>query len=254
MIQKDVVERIVGVENLKETVLEGRNGIIIPLSTMRRVIARKLVESLQTAAQISLGIDVDMRKANAFREKLKADNIKVTINDLIVKAVAIALSKNPILNSTFTVDGVFIPDEINIGVAVGLDNGLLVPVIRNADTLSLIEINRISAELTEKARAGRLKIGEMTGGTFTISNSGVYGIDRCESILNPPEAGILAVAAMKKRPVVIDEKIEIAPILPLNLTYDHRVLDTKPAAAFIQDVKQILENPQDYLLSRIHAG
>lgn len=249
MIEREIMEGTVGGKDFKYAVIEERKGILVPLSSMRRIIGKRMAQSLQTAPQISVGIDAEMAKALELKDRLKSQNIKITVNDILVKSTALALLKNPLLNSTFTEQGVFILEEINIGVAVGVNNGLMVPVIRNADTLGLAELNKLTAELSEKARTGKLKIDEMSGGTFTISNSGVYGIDRCESIINPPEAGILAAAAIKKRPVVIEEKIKVAPLLPLTLTYDHRVLDGGAAAMFLQDVKKILENPEEFLLS-----
>lgn len=215
----------------------------IPLTGMRRTIARRMRESLDTAAQAVHRIEVDMSESVRLRERLKQVDIRVSYNDIILKATAAALREYPRMNSTFTGEEIIEWDQVNIGVAVALVDGLVVPVLRDADQLGLQEIHEQAAALGERARTGRLSGEELSGGTFSVSNLGMYDIDSFTAIIDTPQTGILAVGAIKERMVVENGEGVIRPICRLSLTYDHRVVDGAPAAVFLQTVKQILENP-----------
>jgi pyruvate dehydrogenase E2 component (dihydrolipoamide acetyltransferase) len=227
-----------------------KNGLIIPIQGIRKVIAARMKESLITAAQANHRMDVDMSRLLSVRSELNALNeklgIKISITDMLIKIVTQALLEQPIINSTIVSEGILLLDEINIGIAVATDSGLLVPVIHNTKGKTLIEIGAITKEFIEKTRTGKLKPDEMKGGTFTITNLGMYDVDSFTAIINPPESAILAVGRVNKRVVVVDDNIVIKPITTLSLTYDHRVIDGAPAAIFLQRIKQLIENP--YLL------
>jgi pyruvate dehydrogenase E2 component (dihydrolipoamide acetyltransferase) len=216
------------------------------LSGMRKTIAARMRESLDTAAQAVHRVDVDMYEAVRLRKQLKAADSAVSFNDIIVMAVAKSLRRHPNMNSAFTDDGIITYGSVHVGVAVALDEGLLVPVLRNADRMSLHDIHQETRRLGEAARSGTLLPDEMTGGTFSVSNLGMFGIDSFTAIINSPESGILAIGAIVEKPVVIDGEITVRPICQLSLTYDHRLVDGAPAALFLQEIKKMLSNP--YLL------
>lgn len=215
----------------------------VPISGMRRVIAQRMMDSLNTLAQANHRLTVDMSAAVALREQLKAAGVKVSYNDIVIRCVAKALTEFPMVNATMDDKFITLYDHVNIGVAVATDTGLLVPVIRNADKLSLPQIAVMSKDLAARTKENKLSPDELTGGTFTISNLGMFDIESFTAIINKPEAGILAVGKMEKQPVVINDQIVIRPRMQLSLTYDHRILDGAPAALFLRRVKQLLENP-----------
>jgi pyruvate dehydrogenase E2 component (dihydrolipoamide acetyltransferase) len=223
-----------------------RKGRIIPFAGMRKVIADRMTQSLQGMAQANHRMKVDMTEIIRFREKLKAAEIKVSFTDIFVKVVAKALLDFPMANASLTDEGILVKDYVNMGLAVAVENGLIVPVIKDADLMTLGEIATVAAELIAKAKSGQLQPDDYTGGTFTITNLGMFGIDEFTAIINPPESAILAVGKIEKTPVVVDDAVVIRPVMTLSLTYDHRVIDGAPAAQFLQRVKQILQNP--YLL------
>lgn len=223
-----------------------RGERIIPFAGMRKVISDRMMQSLHGMAQANHRIKLDMTEVIRLREKLKEDGIKVSFTDLLIKIVARALLDFPIVNSSFTEKGILLKEYVNIGIAVAIENGLIVPVIGNADILTLKEVSRLSAELIEKAKSGKLKPDEYSRGTFTITNLGMFGIDEFTAIINPPESAILAVGKIDRVPVAEGESIVIKPVMVLSLTYDHRVIDGAPAAQFLQRIKQIMLNP--YLL------
>lgn len=218
----------------------------IKLSGMRKTIAARMRESLDTAAQAVHRIDVDMSEAVRMRTKLKAAEVKVSFNDIIMKATGVALTRHPRMNAAFTADGLVEYGAVNMGMAVAVDEGLLVPVIRNIDLLTLPEINSEARRLAEGARSGALSPDEYTGGTFSVSNLGMYELASFTAVINTPESGILAVGGIADKPVAVEGELVIRPISTLSLTYDHRIIDGAPAAEFIRDIKRILENP--YLL------
>ena len=189
---------------------------------------------------------VDMSEVVRFRDMLKAASIKVSFTDIIVRCVANALTEFPIVNASLTDKGILYKDYVNMGLAVAVPNGLIVPVIKDADLLSLTEISAAAAALYEKAKAGTLTQDDYSGGTFTISNLGMFDIDEFTAIVNPPESAILAIGKIDRVPVVVGDEVVIRPVMMLSLSYDHRTIDGAPAAQFLQRVKQILQNP--YLL------
>jgi pyruvate dehydrogenase E2 component (dihydrolipoamide acetyltransferase) len=224
----------------------------IPLTNIRKVIAERMTASVREAPQFTVSVDVDMRRALGIVEDLKAaataDKPKVTLTALIVKACAWALRQHPEANASFQGDSIIEWDEVNVGVATAIDSGLIVPVVKAADTLGLRATAAQLADLSGRAREGKLKLDDLQGGTFTVSNLGMFGIDRFEAILNPPQAAILAVGRVAKRAEVTDDdKVEIRPMAALTLTSDHRVLDGASAAKFLAALKKVLEHPGLFL-------
>jgi pyruvate dehydrogenase E2 component (dihydrolipoyllysine-residue acetyltransferase) len=215
----------------------------LPLSGMRRIVAKRMTESKQTAPHFYLGVDVDMSAVEKRRGELKRNGGAVvpSINDFILAAVAKALRDFPALNASFTDEGVKIFADINIGMAVALDEGLVVPVIRNADTLSLEQIAEQSRALAEKAQKKKLFPLDYEGGTFTVSNLGMLGVESFTAIINPPECAILAVGRVAPRVVAVDGGIAARPMMTMNLSADHRVVDGAYGARFLQQVNRSLE-------------
>jgi pyruvate dehydrogenase E2 component (dihydrolipoyllysine-residue acetyltransferase) len=209
---------------------------IIPLCGFKKTSAERVSTSFKTAPHSTLGMSVDVSRAKALHERLK-----VSYTSIIVKAVAKALIEHSLINSTLAGDEIKVFEEVNIGVATTTEHGLIVPVIRNADRKTLQEIDVMIKELAEKARMGKLTKDELSGGTFTITNLGMYGVEFFTPIINPPEAAILGVGAIHEKPVVIDGKVEVKPVLMLSLSYDHRVVDGAPAADFLHKVKEKIE-------------
>lgn len=220
----------------------------IPLTSIRRTIADRMLASVREAPQFTVSVDADMTRALAIVEDLKAgataDKPRVTLTVLLIRACAWALAQHPEANSAF-VDGQIAEwDEVNVGVATAIDSGLIVSVVRGADRLGMRAIAGQLADLTVRAREGRLKLEDLQGGTFTLSNLGMFGIDRFTAILNPPQAAILAVGRIAKRAVVTDDdRVEVRPLSTLTLTADHRVLDGASAARFLATIQRALEHP-----------
>ena len=233
-----------------------RTAPTVPAATsvsarLRTIIARRMTESLQGTAQLTLTTEADMAEAARLREEVgpeleRRDGVRPTYTDLVVRAAALALRDHPRLNARWAGEGVVLLPDIHIGVAVALDEGLVVPVIRHADRATLAQLSGALRDLSERARAFKLKPDELEGGTFTVTNLGMYDIDAFTPILNPPEAAILGVGRVYRRPVAVDERVEVRPVMALSLTFDHRVVDGAPAAQFLQRVKHVLEHP--YLL------
>ncbi len=223
---------------------------VIAMDGIRGIIAERMTLSLQTNASVTLHTEVDATALVELRgmlnEKLQAREVNLTYTDLLVKVVANALSEHPRLNATLTDEGIHLLPEINIGVAVALEDGLVVPVVRNADKERLSEISTQVKDFAERARDNQLTPGELQGGTFTITNLGNFGIDAFTPIINPPESAILGVGRILKKPVVHNDEIVIRSMLTLSLTFDHRVVDGAPAAQFLQTVSNYIQDP--YLL------
>ena len=214
-------------------------GQVRPFGEIRRVIAERLTGSLQTMAQVTVTREVDVNGLVARRNALKAGfeaatGIRLSYTDLLIEIVARALPESPLLNATLTDEGIAVPDAVHMGFAIALDDGLIVPVIRNANTRSLAEIARDRVALAAKAEAGTLTLEEIEGGTFTISNLGSFGADAFTPIVNPPQCAILGVGRIVEKPVVIDGTVQVRPTLWLSLTFDHRIVDGAPAARFLQ--------------------
>lgn len=221
------------------------------LNMMRKTIARRMTLSKTTAPHFYLTTEIDMARAISVRQSLNelaVDDARISFNDMIVKAVANALRQFPRLNVSYADDKLRQHQRVHISMAVAIDEGLITPVIRDCDRKSLGEIARESKELTERARARRLRPEEYTGGTFSISNLGMYDVEDFGAIINPPEAAILAVGAIKERAVVVDGQLGVGQRVKLTLSCDHRAVDGATAAQFLQIVKRLLEHPLTLML------
>ena len=220
-----------------------------PVSQMRKVIARRLSESLFTAPHFYLTMEITMDRAMAARGQLnELSPVKLSFNDLVIKACAVALKQHPVINSSWLGDKIRQNKQINIGVAVAVDEGLLVPVVRNADGKGLAAIATEVKELAGKAKSKKLQPAEWEGSTFTISNLGMFGIEEFTAIINPPDACILAVGGIKQTAVVKDGALAIGNVMKVTLSCDHRVVDGASGAAFLQTVKSLLEDPMRMLI------
>jgi len=230
-----------------------REPEVVPLSMMRKTIARRLTESKQTVPHFYLTIDVDAGPLVALRKQLNTDlgqldpPKKVSFNDFVVKAVAIAITRSPTVNATFTPDALVYHRRIDISVAVAVDEGLVTPVVRSADQKSLVQINEEVADLAGRARDKKLKLEEMSNGTFSISNLGMFGIDEFSAVINPPEGAILAVGGIRKEPVVLDGAVVPGQRMKMTLSCDHRVVDGAVGAAFLAELRKVLERPTQIL-------
>lgn len=215
-----------------------------PISQMRKTIAKRLAESKFTSPHFYLTIDINMDATVAARKAINEDeNIKISFNDFVVKASAAALKKHPNINASWLTDKIRVHDNINIGVAVAVPDGLVVPVLFAADKMSLSTINKEVKQLADKAKNKKLSIPEMQGNTFTISNLGMFGIEEFTAIINPPDACILAVGAIIPKPIVVAGQIVIANIMKVTLSCDHRIVDGASGAQFLNTLKFYLENP-----------
>lgn len=226
----------------------------IPLSGPRKIIAEKMKKSKIEAPHFYLTLSVDMTNAIKLKEELsvkieKLTGVKLSLNDIIIKSAARALKEYPMLNSSIENEFIIVKEDINIGLAVALEEGLVVPVIRNADKKGLSEISKESSELIIKARSGKLLPDDYQGGTFTISNLGMFGIEEFKAVINLPESAILAVGKIVKTPVVDEnDELKVKPIMKLTLSCDHRIIDGALGAKFLNRIKELLENPVEMLL------
>ncbi|WP_246943405.1 2-oxoglutarate dehydrogenase complex dihydrolipoyllysine-residue succinyltransferase [Bacillus pinisoli] len=228
----------------------------IKMSRRRQTIAKRLVEAQQTAAMLTTFNEVDMTAVLQLRNRrkdafLKKHNVKLGFMSFFTKAVIGALKEFPLVNAEIQGDEILLKRFYDIGIAVSTDDGLVVPVVRDADRLSFAGIEREIGRLSEKARNNTLGLSDLTGGTFTITNGGIFGSLNSTPILNTPQVGILGMHKIQKRPVVIDEEndtVEVRPMMHLALSYDHRIIDGKDAVQFLVRVKQLLEDPEDLLL------
>lgn len=220
-----------------------------PVSQMRKTIARRLAESKFTAPHFYLTLDIDMDKAIAARKSLNSmEGVKVSFNDMVIKSVAVALKQHPNVNSAWMGDFIRRNQHVHVGVAVAVDEGLLVPVIRFADTKGLLQISSEVREYAKKAKDKKLQPSDWEGNTFTISNLGMFGIESFTAIVNPPDSCILAVGGIKEVPVVKNGQVVPGNVMKVTLSCDHRVVDGATGAAFLQTFKQYMENPVSMLL------
>jgi pyruvate dehydrogenase E2 component (dihydrolipoamide acetyltransferase) len=219
----------------------------IEFTKMRQVIAQRLSESKRTAPHFYIDMSTDATAITQLKEDLarKAEQVgvKITINDILVKLVSQALKEFPRVNAALINDRIRVFKAVNVGVAVGIEEGLIVPVVKNADRKTISEIGREVRDLAERARNKKLLPDEYSGGTFTISNLGMFGVETFHAILNPPESGILAVSAAIPKPVVVDGEIVVRPCMKLSLSVDHRLVDGVLAAKFLRRVKELVEAP-----------
>lgn len=216
----------------------------VPVSQMRKVIAKRLAESLFTAPHFYLTMSIRMDKAMDLRKQLnEVAAVKISFNDMVLKAVAIAIKSNPKVNSSWLGDKIRYNHTVNIGVAVAVEEGLLVPVVRNADGKSLSQISTEVKEFAQKAKDKKLQPSDWEGSTFTISNLGMYGIDEFTAIINPPDACILAIGGIQAVPVVEAGQVVAGNVMKVTLSCDHRVVDGAIGSAFLQTLKELLETP-----------
>lgn len=222
----------------------------VEVSNMRQVIAQRLVESKQNIPHFYLTVDCHVDKLISLKNEVNSanENNKVTINDLIIKAVAFSMKKFPDINSSWIDTKIVRYSNIDISIAVALEDGLITPIVKNADEKSVLSISKEVKDLVSRARSGKLKPEEFQGGGFTISNLGMFGIKTFSAIINPPQSCIMAVSESKKQPVVIGEKIEIAEIMTVTLSVDHRAVDGALGAKFLNAFKYYIENPTVMLL------
>jgi len=221
-----------------------------PLTAMRKTIARRLAQSLGPVPHFFLTSEIDMERAWEAREQLKGlgDAYQISFNDLVVKAVALALKQHPAVNAAFLEDRIRHYADVHVGIAVAVEDGLITPVIRHADRKGMLEIAAESKQLAERAHARKLQPDEYTGATFTVSNLGMYDIEEFTAVINPPEAGILAVGRIAQRPVVVDGVVQARRTMRVTMSCDHRVVDGATGAKFLKKLKLMLENPLAMLL------
>jgi len=221
----------------------------VPVSQMRKTIARRLAESKFSAPHFYLTIKVNMDKTADARKLIQDQTgTKVSFNDFVIKACALALRQHPAVNSSWLGDKIRINRDINVGVAVAVDEGLLVPVLFGADKLGLSEISQLVSALAEKARNKKLQPQEMQGNTFSVSNLGMFGIDEFTAIINPPDAGILAIGGIAEELRLENGEVRSAKMMKVTMSCDHRVIDGATGARFLQTFRQYLENPVSMLL------
>jgi pyruvate dehydrogenase E2 component (dihydrolipoyllysine-residue acetyltransferase) len=224
-------------------------GAEVPLSNMRKTIARRLSESAFTAPHFYVTVEIDMGAAVALREQLlKGENLKISYNDLVVKACARALTRFPMVNASWGGDKIVTHGEVHIGVAVAIPDGLITPVVRNADQKSVLAIATEIKDLAGRAREKKLRPEEYMGSTFTISNLGMFDVEEFTAIINPPDSAILAVGSVRKVPVVAGDAVAIGHRMKVTMSSDHRVVDGAMAAQFLAEVRRLLENPVSLLV------
>jgi pyruvate dehydrogenase E2 component (dihydrolipoamide acetyltransferase) len=236
------------------TTVNGREAEIIELSGIRQTIAERMQASFQTLPHIALTIEVDVTALENARARLnqlaqKRGEGRVSMTALLVKITAWALERNPYLNASLTDGRIHLWKDVNIGIATAIENGLIVPVVRQANKQSVSRIAEALQDLATRAREGKLGLRDVQHGTFTISNLGMYGIQQFRAIINPPESAILAVGKVTRKPVVINERDDVAvrPMMSITLSADHRVIDGVVAAQFLQDLAQAIETPETLL-------
>ncbi len=243
VLAEDILRFLENTREKAEEKEEAPREELVPMNGMRKAIARNMLNSVQTSPTVTMNLSVDMSAMKAYREQLKSQEIKVSYTDLLVKFVSKALLEYPLVNCSVEDNKIRYKHYVNMGVAVALDNGLLVPNIPDSDKKSLTEISAEVKELAKQAREGSLPMDRLKGGTFTITNLGMYGVESFTPIINQPEVAILGVTTIEDRAVVRGGEIVIRPMMTLSLTVDHRVIDGSVGASFLQRVKNLLENP-----------
>lgn len=220
----------------------------IPYAGMRKAVGQNVLMSMQTAPHVTVNMEVDMTEAVRFRKQIlenieKTYNVRISFTDIIVKAVAKTIKDYPLINSTLDGKMIVISDHINIGIATAIDGGLIVPVIKDVQAMSLPDISKSVKAMAAKARSGKITPKDYEGGTFTISNLGSFGVESFNPIITPGQAAILGVCAIVKKPVVVGDEIKIRSMMNLSLSFDHRIIDGVPAAEFLATIKATLEAP-----------
>lgn len=245
--KKDIAEYI-----QKRSDMGAQEHYFVDTTSMRKTIARRMTESVSTAPHFTVSMDIDMTQAIELRqvlnENLKAEGVKVSFNDIIIKCVSKAIKIHPIINSTYNDDKIKVYNDVNFGLAVGLENGLVVPVVRQTDKKSIAYIAKENSTNIDKAKSGKLQAADMSGGTITLSNLGMYGVDCFTAIINQPESCILAVGGIIEKPVVYNGMISPRHIMSITASFDHRIIDGAVGAAFLKEVRNLLEKPQLLLI------
>ncbi len=247
-IKRKDVEAALEVKSGERVSPQMPEGKLVKLSGMRKVIAQKMLAGKTETAQTYMVISVDATKILALRETLtptieKTAGVRLTITDLLMKITAAAISLHPIINTRWTPEGIIWLDAIHMGMAMALEEGLIVPVIRDIGKKSLSEIAQARIVLVEKGKIGKLSPDEIRGSTFTLSSLGMFGLEEFTAIINQPESAILAVGAILDKPVAINKEVVVRPMMKLTLSYDHRVIDGAPAAKFMKTVKELMTEP-----------
>ncbi len=256
--KKDILEaertqKEIKTSSVKETSKELGSSERVPMTRLRSVVAKRLLESQAQTASLTTFNEVDLHEVKILREKYKESfeekfGVKLGFMGMFLKASSIALQEMPIVNASIDGDDIIYHGFQDIGVAVSTERGLVVPVVRDVQNLTIAEIELAIRELSIKARDGKLDIEDMTGGTFTVSNGGVFGSLLSTPILNPPQSAILGMHKIQERPMAVNGSVEIRPMMYLALTYDHRLLDGKDAVSFLVKIKEILESPESMIL------
>jgi pyruvate dehydrogenase E2 component (dihydrolipoamide acetyltransferase) len=244
-IRMEDVESAAGSAPSPQGAPEEAEGRLVKLSGMRKIIAERMMAGKRETAQIYMTVSIDATNLLETRERLpllgKSEGVRPTITDLLMKICASAVSSHPILNTRWTSEGILWLDAIHMGMAMALEEGLIVPVIRDIGKKTLSEIAKERTAIVEKGKSGKLTPDEMKGSTFTISSLGMFGIEEFAAIINPPESAILAVGAILDKPVAIDKQIVVRPVMKMTLSYDHRVIDGAKAAGFMMTLKELIE-------------
>jgi len=230
-----------------------RQEEVVPMTPLRRTVAKRLLEAQQTMAMLTTFNEIDMSTVMALRKEVqesfqKAHGVKVGFMSFFVRSVIEALKLVPQLNAEIRGNDIVYHRYYDIGVAIGAGKGLVVPPIRNAEKLSFAQIEKVIADFATRAQANKLKLEELQGGTFTVSNGGVYGSMLSTPIINPPQSGILGLHAIQERPVARDGQVVIRPMMYVALSYDHRIVDGREAVLFLKRIKELMENPTRMLL------
>ncbi|MCS7108385.1 MAG: 2-oxo acid dehydrogenase subunit E2 [Sulfolobales archaeon] len=245
IVEEDVIKYLHEVRARTKSGLRVKE--VIPLTSLRRTIAERMTESLRSMAQVTIMreevVDALIKVKNELQQQIEKDtNIRLTYTPILVKVVAEAIKKFPIVNSTLEDDSIKILDEINVGFAVAVDHGLVVPVVKDVDKKRLREIVVVCNDLARRAREGQLTMDDVSGGTFTITNLGMFGVDAFTPIINPPQTAILGVGRFIPKPVVIDDKVAVANTCVFSLTFDHRVMDGHTAAQFLNELINLIKD------------
>ena len=245
-IRKEDVESAAGSGPSPQGSPEEAEGRLVKLTGMRKIIAERMMAGKRETAQIYMTVSIDATNLLETRDRLaplleKSEGVRPTITDLLMKICASAVSCHPILNTRWTSEGIVWLDAIHMGMAMALEEGLIVPVIRDIGKKSLSEIAKARTGIVEKGKSGKLTPDEMKGSTFTISSLGMFGVEEFAAIINPPESAILAVGAILDKPVAIKKEIVVRPVMKMTLSYDHRVIDGAKAAGFMKTLKEFLE-------------
>ena len=253
ILEAEKTQKVAESIKVKENISHMGSSERVPMTRLRSVVAKRLLESQAQTASLTTFNEVDLHEVKILREKYKESfeekfGVKLGFMGMFLKASSIALQEMPIVNASIDGDDIVYHGFQDIGVAVSTERGLVVPVVRNVQNLTIAEIELAIRDLSLKARDGKLDIEDMTGGTFTVSNGGVFGSLLSTPILNPPQSAILGMHKIQERPMAVNGNVEIRPMMYLALTYDHRLLDGKDAVSFLVKIKEILESPESMIL------